>query len=318
MLLAHRGWRELIERAEQHGYFKGQIEFLLEFSGVLAKRRNAGMTRWVPGEHLVLQQRFSGYLNKAETMFSARGLSSLADYRWERALLSLGDYFLPSGSNYSFLVNSASEQASWKRLLRGGAGENVQEARALLQKLLEQIDLDAPLDDQLDELIANAEGLEPWRQIMVDTPSVFRYCGEHALRWDGDRIYLLKKSRMSGMHAELFSYHLFTQLDAEQLQKKLLPLKLDEYQPVSGSEFEPSVDFVFTSRGCNVYFLIYSILGRFRIQVSRKALKSLPDLENLLVATFKFDVQKETITLDVTRERVHTRLRAIARAINAL
>ncbi|KIH84094.1 DUF262 domain-containing protein [Pseudomonas batumici] len=318
LLLAHSGWRELIERAEKHGYFKGQIEFLLEFSGAVAKRRKAGLAQWVPGEHLALQQRFSGYLDKAEKMFSARGLNSLADFRWERALLSFGDYLLPSGSNYSFLVNSASEQASWKRLLRGGAGENVQEARALLQKLLEQIDLDAPLEDQLDELIANAEGLEPWRQIMVDTPAVFGYCGEHALRWEGDHIYLLKKSRMSGMHAELFSYHLFSQLEAEQLQKKLLPLRQVEYQPVSGSEFEPSLYLALTFRGSSLYFLIYSFLGNFRIYVSRKALKSVPDLEKLLVATFKFDVQKEAIYLEVTREGIHTTLLSMARAIKVL
>ncbi len=318
LLSAHKGWRELIERAERHGYFRGQIEFLLEFSGVTAKRRKAGMTRWVPGEHLALQQRFSVCLNKAEAMFNARGLNSLEDYRWERALLSFGDYLLPSGSNYSFLVNSASEQASWKRLLRGGAGENLQEVRAFLQKLLEHIDLDAPLEVQLDELIANAEGLEPWRQIMVDTPEVFRYCGEHALRWDGDRIYLLKKSRMSGMHAELFSYHLYKQLEAEQPQKKILPLKLDEYSTVSGSEFEPSLDLVFTCRGRSVYFLIYSVLGRFRIQVSRKELKPLPDLESLLVATFKFDEQKEIITREVKRERIYTTLSSMARAIKDL
>ena len=318
LLLAHCGWRELIERAEKHGYFKGQIEFLLEFSGVLAKRHKAGLAQWLPGEHLLLQQRFSGYLDKAEKMFNARGLNSLADFRWERALLSLGDYFLLSGSNYSFLVNSASEQASWKRLLRGGAGVNVQEARLLLQKLLEQIDLDTPFDGQLDELIANAEGLEPWRQIMVDTPEVFRYCGEHALRWEGDHIYLLKKSRMSGMHAELFSYHLFTQLKAEQLQKKLLPLRQGEYRPVSGSEFEPVLYLTLTLRGCSLYFLIYSALGHFRIQVSRKTLKPVPDLEKLLVGTLEFDVQKEFIKLDVTRERIHITLRAMARAIKAL
>lgn len=318
LLLAHCGWRDLIERAEKHGYFKGQIEFLLEFSGALAKRRKSGLAQWLPGDHLALQQRFSEYLDKAEKMFSARGLNSLADFRWERALLSLGNYLLPSGYNCSFLVNSASEQASWKRLLRGGVGVNVQEARALLQKLLEQIELNAPLEGQLDKLIANAEDLEPWRQIMVDTPAVFDYCGDHALRRDGELIYLLKKSRMSGMHAELFSYHLFTQLEAGQLQKKLLPLRTDEYHTVSGSEFEPSLDLVLPFQGSSLYFWIYSASGHFRIQATRKTLKSVPDLEKMLVATFEFERQKEVINLDVTRERIHTTLRAMARAIKAV
>lgn len=318
LLLAHSGWRELIERAEKHGYFKGQIEFLLEFSGALAKRRKALLVEWVPSDHVTLQQCFAEYLDKAETMFGARGLNSLADFRWERALLSLGDYFLLSGSNYSFLVNSASEQASWKRLLRGGAGHNTQEARTLLHRLLEQIDIDAPLEDQLDRLISSAEGLEPWRQIMIDTPAVFRYCGEHALRWDGDRIYLLKKSRMSGMHAELFSYHLHLQLQAEKLQKKILPLRQDEYQAASGSEYEPCLFLALTFQGISLYPLIYSISDNFRIQFSLKDLKPVPDLKEILVAALKFDTQEEHITLDVSREHIFITLQKISNSIKAL
>ncbi|MDH2015532.1 DUF262 domain-containing protein [Pseudomonas juntendi] len=318
LLLAHSGWRELIERAEKHGYFKGQIEFLLEFSGALAKRRKALLVEWVPSDHVTLQQCFAEYLDKAETMFGARGLNSLADFRWERALLSLGDYFLLSGSNYSFLVNSASEQASWKRLLRGGAGHNTQEARTLLHRLLEQIDIDAPLEDQLDRLISSAEGLEPWRQIMIDTPAVFRYCGEHALRWDGDRIYLLKKSRMSGMHAELFSYHLHLQLQAEKLQKKILPLRQDEYQAASGSEYEPCLFLALTFQGISLYPLIYSISDNFRIQFSLKDLKPVPDLKEILVAALKFDTQEEHITLDISREHIFITLQKISNSIKAL
>lgn len=317
LLLAHRGWRGLIERAEKHGYFKGQIEFLLEFSGALDMLRIETLANWRPPLHVSMQQQFSECLDKAETMFNARGLSSLTDFRWERSLLSLGNYFLRSGSNRSFLVNSASEQASWKRLLRAGR-EDEQKARELLGELWNKIDLASPLELQLDKLIADAEGLEPWRQVMVDTPEVFRYCGEHGLRWDGNHIYLLKKSRMSGMHAELFSYHLYTQLKAVHQQKKLLPLLLYDYQAVSGSEFEPFLYLALTLRGYSLYPLVYSFSGRFRIEVSRKELKPVPDLESLLVTTFKFDEQKGIITLDVTREHIHTKLRAMGRAVKAL
>ncbi|MDE1167619.1 MAG: DUF262 domain-containing protein [Pseudomonas sp.] len=318
LLLTHSGWRELIERAENHGYFKGQIEFLLEFSGAIAKRSKASLAQWLPSEHLTLQQSFREYLGKVEKMFGPRGLNSLADLRWERALLSLGDFLLPSGANYSFLLNPASEQASWKRLLRGGAGENVLQARSLLHKLLEQIDVAAALEGQLDELIASAEGLEPWRQIMVETPAVFRYCGEHALRWEGNQIYLLKKSRMSGMHAELFSYHLYIQLQAEHQQKKLLPLGPVEYEVVSGSEYEPTLDLPLAIQGSSLYLQVFSDSGKFKIQMSRKSLKSVPDLEKLLVVTFNFEAEKEVVSLAVTRERIHSTLHTIAKAINAL
>ena len=318
LLLAHSGWRELIERAEKHGYFKGQIEFLLAFSGALCKRDNKAPATWTPSEHRNVQKRFADYLAKAEKMFNGRGLSSLVDFRWERALLSLGNYFLRSGYNRSFLVNPASEQDSWKRLLRGGTGENVQNARALLQQLLDRIDLDAALENQLDELIAGAEGLEPWRQIMVNTPAVFRYCGDHAFRFEGSCIYLLKKSRMSGMHAELFSYHLSIELGAEPFKKKLLPLRYIGYNPMSGSEFEPTLSLSLTLRGRSLDLWIYSDSERFTIQTLRKSLKPFPDLEKLLVTTFKFAVQKEDCTLDVPRASIHKTLRAMAREIKAL
>lgn len=317
LMLAQRDWRTLIEKAERHGYFKGQIEFLLEFSGALDTRRIENLANWRPTLHGSLQKEFSEFLNKAEKMFNARGLINLVDFRWERALLSLGNYFLPSGSNQSFLVNSASEQASWKRLLRGGTS-TVQEARELLGKLWGKISLNAPLEPQLDELIANAEGLEPWRQIMVDTPEMFRCCGEHALRWDGDHIYLLKKSRMSGMHIELFSYHLYTQLKAKHRRQKLLPLVVREYDAVSGSEYEPVFYLGLTFQGYHLYPWIYSNRGGFTIEVSRRELKPVPDLESLLTATFRFDLGKEVITLGVTRARIHSTLRAIARTIESL
>lgn len=318
LLLAHGNWRDLIEQAEKHGYFKGQIEFLLEFSGALSKRDIKAPELWTSSEHRTLQKHFVSYLVKAEKMFNARGLSNVEDFRWERALLSLGKYFLSSGYNRSFLVNSASDQASWKRLLRGDIGQSGEKARIYLQKLLEQIDFNSLLENQLDELISSAEGLEPWRQIMVDTPEVFRFCGDHALRWEGKQIYLLRKSRMSGMHAELFSYHLATQLEEEKVQKQLQPLHQPEYVPVSGSEYEPTLDLALTLRGNYLLLWVYSASGKFRIEASRKALKYVPDLEELLVATFKFDVQKEEVRLDVPRELVLTKLRSIARAIKAL
>ena len=53
-------------------------------------------------------------------MFGPQGLNDHGKYRWQRALLSIGDYLLPSGTqNISFLVNSSTDPASWKRLLKG-------------------------------------------------------------------------------------------------------------------------------------------------------------------------------------------------------
>ena len=318
LLLAHAGWPPLIERAEKHGYFKGQIEFLLDFSGTLAKSEKYEVAAWSTKEHKALQGVFAEFLSKAEAMFNSRGLSSLANFRWERALLSLGDYFLYSGSNFSFLLNSASEQSSWKRLLRGGGGWNEKEARVMLHELLKQIDLSAPLELQLDTVIANAEELEPWQQIMIDTPQVFKYCNERALRWQGDKIYLLKKSRMSGMHAELYSYHLHTQLQAPALQKKIAPLQLVEYKSVSGTDQEPSTNLLLSHRGYRLYFEITSSSENFEISTSTKQLKPLPEVKNLLLKQHKFENRGELVVYSIPRRHIYKTLDSMARAIKTL
>jgi len=318
LLRAHAGWPPLIERAEKHGYFKGQIEFLLDFSGTLAKSEKSEVAAWSTKEHKALQGAFSEFLGKAEAMFNARGLNSLPDFRWERALLSQGDYLLHSGSNYSFLSNSASDQASWKRLLRGGAGQNEKEARILLHQVLEQIDLRNPLEPQLDEVMANAEEMESWRQIMVCRPEVFAYCNERALRWQNGEIYLLRRSRMSGMHAELYSYDLHIQLQVPALQKKLAPLQVLEYSSVSGAEYQPGVELAISHRGHRINFIVISSSDNFEIHLSLKRLKPLPEIKKLLLDNYNFENREEAIALSVPRQHIHKTLSNMARTIKAM
>lgn len=104
LILTHNAWRPLIDRAEGHGYFRGQIEFLLDFSGIIAATASTSVAEWDGSEHLKLQGLYGDYLQKAEVMFTSRGLKDLPGFRWERALLCVGDYLLPRGRNYSFDV----------------------------------------------------------------------------------------------------------------------------------------------------------------------------------------------------------------------
>jgi len=91
-------------------------------------------------------------------MFNERGLASLKGCLWERALLSIGDYLIkPTGRlNYSFLVNSSTDPASWKRLLRGGTEANESESRNFLRQLWDRLDEDSSLDEQLNAIIDSA------------------------------------------------------------------------------------------------------------------------------------------------------------------
>ena len=254
LILADAGWRPLIDRSEEHGYFRGQIEFLLDFCGALGKWENTDGVNWEATDHSFLQEKFENYLGKAEAMFKAHGLLNLGQFRWERALLSIGDYFLPSGrgGNVSFLTNPSTEQASWKRLLRGG-DEREKEARGFLQQLLDRIVGNDSLRTQLDQIIAEAKRakeLESWRREFIRTPKAFEYCERRAIRRVGNIVYLLKRTQMNGAHAELFTYCLF--------HNDLLPIASDvgfhplelskQYYSVNGTEIEPGIQFTWVSR----------------------------------------------------------------------
>lgn len=199
-------WRPLIDQAEEHGYFRGQIEFLLEFSGATEEVQSTSVANWDDVIHLRLQKQFSNFLQKAETMFSSKGLQSRPDSQWERALLCIGNYLLPSKGNLSFLVNPQTDQASWKRLLRG-TGPKVPEARKVLYNLWNHLNGTENLPAQLDAIINGSSILEPWRNAFVRTPAAINYCHQRSIRWNNeDEVYLLQKTQMNGTHAELFTY----------------------------------------------------------------------------------------------------------------
>jgi hypothetical protein len=59
LILSHAGWRPLIDRAEGHGYFCGQIEFLCEFSGATKQWGTTRTFKWDESTHQHLQERFT-------------------------------------------------------------------------------------------------------------------------------------------------------------------------------------------------------------------------------------------------------------------
>jgi hypothetical protein len=243
LILANGGWRELIDRAEGHGYFRGQIGFLLDFAGLVAKRSESEPDSWDASEHVSYQGTFVRCLDLAEAMFSADGLIDLGEHRWQRALLSLGDYLLPSGRNRSFLVNSATEEASWKRLLSGSTPQAFA-AREMLKALFKGLSPERDIAEQLGEIIGEAEHLDPWREAIVNCPSVFDYCGRSSIRVDNyGTIYLLTRSQMNGAHVELFTFCLYEELKSEAQNDGLAPLKLMDYYSVTGTAIEPGIRF---------------------------------------------------------------------------
>jgi len=275
LLLAHPDWRDRIDAAEAHGYFRGQIGFLIEFAGIRDQADEHPVEEWSGEQHATLQQKFDEYLEKAARTFNARGLTELPGepYQWERSLLAVGDYFLHLRNNRSFLTSQASNYDSWKRFLRSGHG------RKYLKQMWDCIDVAADLAPQLAE-IRNATGLEPWRAAFVAHPEAMEYCGQNQLRWTGtDDIYLLRRKQMNGTHAELFTYCLFQLVMS---QGGTLSFLDASYESVMGTYEEPHIALRGRIADATVVFDVHYVAAQYRISTLLLANESESQLENLL------------------------------------
>jgi hypothetical protein len=316
LLRSDSGWRGRIDRAEEHGYFAGQIEFILDFCGVLAQD---GMPEnWDKVVHVKLHTDFDTYLTKAQKTFTSSGLENTAGtHLWKRALLTTGDYLLLSGSNSSFATDPAKNWNSWKRFLRS----STRGTRRFLKDLWDQIDADIDIKPQLEHIIATATDVEPWRAEIIRHPEVISYCGQQEVRRvvAESEIYLLKRKQMSGYHAELFSYALYLDLTKGGTSTlKLAPLTVQRYESVYMSELEPHVVLTFNRSNRTVTFLIESVQGQFRICVRVTELENLPEVEGILYAHASFVKLDENLMRLVPRTEIYNLLKKVSECLAQL
>jgi len=314
LILADTAWRGRIDQAEEHGYFSGQIDFLLDFCGVLAQPGKMP-TKWDRTVHAKLQTAFDEYLTKARICFASSGLAHTKHHLWKRALLTVGDYLSSSGSNHSFLTDPQRNWDSWKRFLRGGA----RGTRQFLKILWDRIDANADIEPQLEQIIASATCLEPWRDAIIRHPEVITYCREQEMRRVGgnaQEIYLLTKKQMSGYHAELFSYAL--NLELASAGANLAPLRLEAYQDVYMTELEPHVLLVFERSKHRVNFCVESAKGQFRIHANCADLEQLPEVGTALCGEVAFVKEDEKVTKLVPRADIHQVLQRVAQSLGKL
>jgi hypothetical protein len=320
LIIANGAWRERIDQAEEHRYFSGQIEFLLDFCGVLPKTDTIP-ANWTDAEHTQLQASFDDYLLKAQLTFDSSGLvPTKADaglHLWRRALLVFGDYLPSSGSNYSFLTNAPRNWDSWKRFLRS----SVSGKRRLLKALWDQIDASLDIEPQLQQIIAASLCEEAWRLATIRHPEVITYCRQQEIRrgWSVKEIYLLEKRQMNGYHAELFTYVLYLDLmPGSIIGQKLTPLRIQGYDSVCLSQVEPQVVLVFERANRRLRILIESTDGQFRIHTPCNELKELPEVKSALCIGSSFVERNETLTRLVSREDIHKVLEQIANRLAEL
>jgi len=320
LILRETGWKERIFAAEGHGYFRGQIEFLLKFSGILDHWLAHKAVTWSDEEDVDAQKRFSDYLRRAEAVFDASGLRPFGENKWERALLALGDYTLSHSRNYSFLQNRVGRgerRPTWKLLLRGHMTDSDHEKkRWLVKALLDQIDLEKEIEASLNDVIRAPSAKPPWREMLVQAPQMIGYCGQKMFRDVGNgAVYLISKLRTSSEHVELWSYYLYrTLLKKMQDSGTLSPFTVTYLS----ANTDDDIPFALLQwRGESVAIKVDSANEKYRLELMPNDAESRRFLMEQMEQGFEVERQDNRKFLQVSREKVESTIREIARIASA-
>jgi hypothetical protein len=202
-------WRDTIYQYERHGYFDGQIDFLLKFAGIKDYFKVNNNLSWRAEDGQRFYEKFIEYGDKATVMFIDGGLDEFDDFLWRRAILTKGDYLLLTANkkNKCFLVDD-DRDTSWKRLLRDDTPQ-----RDLVGLVLDNISIESVKDD-LSRMIKE-DNTQSWWKYFIKRPKLFDACGTNRfIRFDDeDNVLLLTKSQTNGLHREYYSYALAIRLE---------------------------------------------------------------------------------------------------------
>lgn len=206
LILKLNKWDELLYSVEKHGYFKGQIGFFLFLSGIEEYFNTNNHCNWSEQEDTDFKERFIKYRDIAIKIFSDKGINLFPDFVWERALLVKGDYLITEGSNQSFLINF-DRDISWKRFLKRDKNHTLHSN--IINQIFNELDANN-LTSSLEAIKNNYTGAD-WRNRFIQTPKLFSYLGgkRYVRRNSAHGFVLFSGERMSGAHAELYSYSFF-------------------------------------------------------------------------------------------------------------
>lgn len=238
-------WKELLLKAEQHGYFKGQLTFALAFSGIEDYFDQNGNCDWNSDQDQIFLKTFNNYIQKTFALFADTGLKEEAkiNFKLHRAILSKGDYLIYAKSNWSFL-NDSDRDVSWKRYLLGD-GEDRKKKREFFKEVIDDALFTTDDLGSLNRISLNYNSsIDSWRKKFIDFPRVFESMGGFLyVRPDEDKWFLLTGIKISSEHSELNSLVLFLNLFKTDFFKEPAPFCKLDYYPVTGYTTEPCIYF---------------------------------------------------------------------------
>lgn len=227
LILQDPAWKELLKKYEEHNYFYGRVDFILDYAKA--------------DDGIICMDKFTYYAEIAAHLFTDEFIKD-KEYRLHRCFLSLGNYCVKYGINLSFCsdsYNSYRDRAeNWRAVFDKNrvSEENKEPQLKILFDLLDDDVSFTKLESIRNEKLAQ---IYDWRRYFILDDRIFSYCSYALIRKESnDLIYLLKTSVLRGKHAELRSYFLYFTLISSEYG--LAKTDID-YVSVSNRETMPSL-----------------------------------------------------------------------------
>ena len=230
LILLSDEWKNAVAAAEKNGYFNGDINGALEFSGITMEA--TPVLEWTEDVRKLYLDKFQKYTNLLDAIFNSfdtnTGLKADIANVFRRALLTKGDFTMRYRQNQSMLVDESNLRGdvTWRRLFKPQRGQEYITKRGYVKALL-----DDPLFDIKDiagscQKIVDAYSCDDleWKYF-IEIPEVMQFVirepyengsipGKNKDCWNffrnsDDTKFLLWSTRLSGWNFDYYKYALY-------------------------------------------------------------------------------------------------------------
>jgi hypothetical protein len=268
-LFRNEGWEGAIKKFEQHDYFRGQVNFLLEMSG-----EDLG--------------KFWDYGEKCEEIFTYKNKKGGdKEFLLERALLTIDDYLMSVDwqnryNRYSFGKMENTEKGQKRAVIRTWrehffrndntlSGKKTLDIFEALLLKLDKNNVITSLDNIIKNWLATNTNDEYWKWQIIKYTNHINYCSCRIIRFNNEHdILLYHQYQSSHNHRELYSKSLYEKYftDWKDGNLKLTPFTdFWHYQVSSASKRSRTVLHNFIRYDYNYAIDIYYIKGEFHLRL---------------------------------------------------
>lgn len=303
------GWKEIIEKTEQHSFFDGQIGFVLAFAGILEYYKINSDCDWDRDRDYF--DMFVNYSEKAVAAFEYRNSKVYNDFDtceflFERATMTKGVCAVKSSQNSTTTVNrinllhtnvignNIARDYSWKRFLRIDgtyATETVYLKELFDDSRFNKSDVENSLKSFL------SDKTNSWRDYFISNSSLMRCCLKGFVKIDSDNEIYLLESLYQGANqyfTEMHTYYLWKEHFEEESFQNLF--SENAYHWSKSYEESPCIFLLFCHNRINYEIDIYWNSDKKKYEIhfykrkgnNKKENDYQQDIQNLLKKTLKF------------------------------